>query len=138
MSLNLNEQEFKSKYGFAIQDLYYSCIDRFFDKSYWCYSIKELSYDIANKVYKELNSNNETDYILLYKITENTSFNIKIQTHNIAFPYEDFYFIFDIRWTGNSLSVTDWDLKTKDELENDKGYTDIEEIFIEEVEENEQ
>lgn len=137
MSLNLNEQEFKSKYGFAIQDLYYACIDRIFDKSYWCYSIKELGYDIANKIYKELNVDNENNYIL-YKVTEDTPFNIKIKTHNIAFPYKDFYFVFDIRWTGNSLSVTDWDLKTKDELENDKGYTDIEEIFTEEVEENEQ
>lgn len=135
MSLNLEEQEFIEKYGFAIHDLYYSCINDICRRSYWCCDVKELAYSIENKIYEELGE----DYIesdILYKLTENKSLNIKRYTHNVAIPYKDIYFTFEIGGVGNSLSVKNWDLKSKDEIENDKKYEDIEDVLTEDEEEN--
>ncbi len=135
MSLNLDEQEFIEKYGFALNDLYYACIYDICKKSYWCCNVKELAYQIENEIYKELSEDNIESNIL-YKLTENIPFNIKIYTHNIAIQYKDIYFTFEIKWTGNSLSVEDWDLKSKEEIENDKKYEDIEDVLTDDEEEN--
>lgn len=135
MNLNLDEQEFIEKYGFALNDLYYACIYDICKKSYWCCNVKELAYQIENEIYKELGEDNIESNVL-YKLTENTLFNIKIYTHNIAIPYKDIYFIFEIGGEGNSLSIKNWDLKPKEEIEKDKKYEDIEDELTEEEEEN--
>lgn len=135
MSLNLNEQEFIEKYGFDLNDLYYACIDDICRKSYWCCSVKEVAYSIENRIYQELKEENIESNIL-YKLTVDTPFNVKIYTHNIAFPYRDIYFTFEIGGIGNSLGIKDWDLKPKEEIENDKKYEEIEDVLLEEEEEN--
>lgn len=137
MSLNLEEREFIEKYGFSVHDLYYGCIEEILRKGYVIYSVKELAYDISNKIFLELNKD-ISDYIILYKLTNNTYWNTKIYTHNIAIKYEDFYFTFKIRWELSFLKVTDWDMKTQEEIENDKDYIDIEEALKEEEENYEQ
>lgn len=134
MSLNLEEREFIEKYGFSVHDLYYSCIHEILKKRYIAYSVKELSYDISNKISTELNENID-DYTILYKLTNNTYWNTEIYTHNIAIKYDDFYFTFKIRWTEGVLRVIDWDITRQEEIENDVDYTDIEEAIKEEEEE---
>ena len=134
MSLNLEEREFIDKYGFSVNDLYYSCIHEILKTGYVAYSVKELAYDISNKIFTELNKNID-DYTILYKLTNNTYWNMKIYTHNIAIKYEDFYFNFKMRWTEGSLKVIDWDITAQEEIENDIDYTDIEEAIKEEEEE---
>lgn len=134
MSLNLEEREFIKKYGFSVHDLYYSCIEDILRKRYITYSVKDLAYDISTKIFCELNED-ISDYVILYKLTNNIYWNTKIYTHNIAIKYEDFYFTFKLRWELSFLKVTDWDMKTQEEIENDNDYIDIEEAIKEEEEE---
>lgn len=134
MSLNLEEREFIEKYGFNVRDLYYSCIEDIFRKIYITYSVKDLAYDISTKIFCELNED-ISDYVILYKLTNNIYWNTQIYTHNIAIKYEDFYFTFKLRWELSFLKVTDWDMKTQEEIENDNDYIDIEEAIKEEEEE---
>lgn len=134
MSLNLEEREFIKKYGFSVRDLYYSCIEDILRKRYITYSVKDLAYDISTKIFCELNED-ISDYVILYKLTNNIYWNTKIYTHNIAIKYEDFYFTFKLRWELSFLKVTDWDMKTQEEIENDNDYIDIEEAIKEEEEE---
>ncbi len=136
MSLNLDEQEFINKYGFSLNDLYYSCIENICKVGYVSCSVKELAYQIKNEIYMELGENN-VDSNILYKQTKEKHFNIEIYIHNIAIPYKDIYFTFEIGWTNTSLAVMDWDLKSEEEINKDKKYNDIEEALIDE-EENEQ
>lgn len=135
MSLNLDEQEFIEKYGFSLNDLYYACIYDICRKPYWCCSVKEMAYSIENKIYQELRENNVESNIL-YKLTHDKFFSIQIYTHNIAIPYKDIYFTFEIGWVGNSLNVKDWDINPKEEIENDKKYENIEDVLAEEEEES--
>ena len=134
MSLSLEDRDFIDKYGFSVDDLYYSCIHEILKKGYVAYSVKELAYDISNKIFTELNKNID-DYTILYKLTNNTYWSMEIYTHNIAIKYEDFYFNFKMRWTEGSLKVVDWDITAQEEIENDIDYTDIEEAIKEEEEE---
>lgn len=134
MSLNLEEREFIDKYGFSVNDLYYSCIHEILKKGYVAYSVKELAYDISNKIFTELNED-INDYNILYKLTSDTYWNTEIHTHNVAIKYEDFYFTFKIRWTVSSVKVIDWDITAQEEIENDIDYIDIEEAIKEEEEE---
>ena len=134
MSLSLEDRDFIDKYGFSVNDLYYSCIHGILKIGYVAYSVKELAYDISNKIFTELNKNTD-DYTILYKLTNTTYCNTEIYTHNIAIKYEDFYFNFKMRWTEGSLKVIDWDITAQEEIENDIDYTDIEEAIKEEEEE---
>lgn len=128
MSLNIDDDEFIEKYGFSVHDFYYACIDEIMRKSHWCFSVKELAYDIADKVYKEIDKENIENDGILYKLTENEFWKAKIYTHNVAIPYKDIYFNFEIGWTGNCLSVKDWDIKPSEEILNNKDYIDIDEL----------
>lgn len=134
MSLNMDDREFINKYGFSVHDLYYSCIEEILKKGFVDYSVKELAYEISNKIFTELNAD-ISDYTVLYKLTEDTYWNSKFYAHNIAIKYEDLYFTFEMGWTATSLSVKDWDIKLQKEVENDKNYIDIEEAIKEEEEE---
>lgn len=135
MSLNMDENEFMNKYGFSIQDFYYICIDDILRKSYWCQSVSELAYDIASRIYNKIDDKETECNGIQYKLTEKYFWKSKIYTHNVAIPYKDVYFTFEIRWTGNCLSVCDWDIKPEKEINNDKNYNDIE-LLDEELEED--
>lgn len=132
MSLNLSENEFTEKYGFALHDFYYSCIDEIINTGYSCYSIPELAYDLASKIYKELNDEKNEASTILYKLTEDVIWGTKIYTHNIAIPYKDLYITFEIGWGIETLKIKDWDMIHKEEIEKDKQYEDID-CFEEEI-----
>ena len=125
MSLNLSENEFTDKYGFALHDFYYSCIDEIINTGYSCYSLSELAYDIAGKIYKEINDDKIEEGSILYKLTKDTIWGNKIYTHNIAIPYKDLYITFEIGWGIETLKIKDWDMIHKEEMEKDKQYEDI-------------
>jgi hypothetical protein len=128
MSLNIDEYEFIEKYGFSIHDFYYACIDNILRKSYWCCDVSELAYNIADKIHQEIDKNNVEYDGILYKLSEDIFFKTKVYTHNIAIPYKDIYFNFQINWTGNCLSVKDWDIKPQEEILKDEDYQDIGEL----------
>ena len=125
MSLNLSENKNKEKYGFALHDFYYSCIDEIVNTGYSCYTISELASDIAGKIYKEINEEKFEESSILYKLTEDTIWGTKIYTHNIAIPYKDLYITFEIGWGVETLKIKDWDMTYKEEIEKDKQYEDI-------------
>ena len=128
MSLNMNECEFRDKYAFSIHDFYYSCIDDILRKSYWCCSVSELAYDIAKKIHNEIDADKIEENEILYKLSEDIVWKNKIYTHNVAIHFKDIFFCFEIGWTGNCLSVKDWDIKSEEEILNDKEYTDIDKL----------
>lgn len=134
MSLHLCEKEFIEKYGFAINDLYYSCIYNILNTRYACYTVKDVAYDIAYKVYSELYTcNNEVE--LLYKLDDDPVIDSKKAIYNIAFKYKDFYFTFEIYRGSQLYKPMFWDLQPEDIIEKDESYVDIEEVIKEEEEE---
>lgn len=126
MSLNLSENEFTEKYGFALHDFYYICIDKIISSRYFCYSIRELAYDIADKIYQEIGSDEDKEFAIMYKQTESMLWGTKIYTHNIAISYEDIYITFKVGWDMGVLIIKAWDMVHKEEIEKDEQYEDIE------------
>lgn len=108
----------KEKYDFKLEDLE-TDIDEMMEKSYWCYSIKELAYTICGRIYEILN-NDSADYYIEYKFIK------KNGVHKISFGYKDLMFIFDIKWLGDSLSIVGWDLINIDDYEQQ--YQEFEDI----------
>lgn len=123
------ERAFISKYGFALQDLETS-MDNWIDDRFICYSVKELAYEICNRIYNEINKD-ETDYYIYYKLLKSNG----MYFHRIAFQYKDLYFMFDLCWRGSVLCIDEWDLITENDFEQLKGYEDIEWVLEDEEEE---
>lgn len=123
-----NSAMFCEKYGFRLEDLDIS-MKEWIGDSFWCYSVKELAYEICSRVYDILNYN--TDFYIEYHYFE------KKEIHKIAFGYEDLMFIFDLKWIGNGLSIVDWDLlNEKDYEEKYKELEDIEYVLNDDEEED--
>lgn len=135
MSLNMSEFEFIDKYGFSVHDLYYDCIDDIICKSYWCCTVSELAYNIAEKIHNEINIENSEDKGILYKIKEQEIWNMKILSYDIAIPYKDIFICFEIGWLGNSLSVKNWDIKPENKILENDNYANINELIYEEEKE---
>lgn len=122
-----NSYLFCGKYGFRLEDLETS-MQKWINDSFWCYSVKELAYEICSRVYDILDYN--ADFYIEYHYFEKQEF------HTISFGYEDLMFIFDLKWIGNSLSIVGWDLVTeKDYEEKYKKLEDIEYVLNDDEEE---
>ena len=124
------ERAFISKYGFSLQDLETS-INNWIDDNFICYSVKELAYEVCNRIYNEINKDEINDYYIFYKLIKSNG----VYFHKIAFQYEDLYFIFDLCWRGSALCVDEWDLISENDFEQLKGYEDIECVLEDEEEE---
>ena len=114
------DNEFEEKFGFSLIDLEEKMNDWLNDR-FICYSVKELAYEICDRIYKILNVEN-ADYSIAYKLKKSNS----MYYHRIAFQYKDLYFLFDLCWRGNALCIDDWDLISENDFEQLKGYEDIE------------
>lgn len=132
MSLAMDEQEFTTKYGFSLHDLYYSCVKDIERKTYWSCTISEVAFGIADKIYNELNEDNMNCEGILYKYNMHKYSNVIVHDYDVAIPYKDLYFKFTIGWVGNSISVKDWDIFVNNEIEKNEQYTDIYELVAEE------
>lgn len=131
------EEEFIVKYGFDLDDFGCKFENDIESKSYWCYSVKELAYDLGYKILNMIGaSDNEINSSLEgigYKLIETVILGKKNYIHRVAYYYKDLEFMVDIAWVGNSLSVIDWDLITEEEYEK-LGYDEIEWVLDDEEE----
>lgn len=123
------DRQLISKYGFSLNDfeiqLENSGVMR---DSYWCYSVKELAYTIADKFYNMIDENYNGDYFISCKKVG--------KKFRIAFWYKDLVFLVDYGWTGNCLGIFDWDLISEKEFESvEKEFEDIEVVFDNDEEE---
>lgn len=126
----MNEEEFKDKYGFSLDDLYYSCIDDILKKSYYLYSVKDIGYQIQDKIHEELGQEYLEPAILCKQIKDSN-------TYNIAIPYKDIYFTFKVTAESSfgNLNVESWSVENAETIEETGEYEDID--YIEDSSEEE-
>ena len=117
----MNERDFVKRYGFSLEDLEIACINEILSKGFVCYSVKELAYEIANRVWEELKATDEEMGCIDYKLVGDT--------HKVAIGYKDLVFIFDLEWTRTSLSVEDYVVVNESKYKTFKGYEDIEDAL---------
>ena len=122
------DNEFEEKFGFSLIDLEEKMTDWLNDR-FICYSVKELAYEICDRVYNILNVEN-ADYNIGYKLIK---FN-NMYYHRIAFYYKNLYFIFDLCWRSNALVIDKWFVVEDEDFEKLKGYEDIECVLEDEEE----
>lgn len=77
-------------------------IDELLDKSYICYSVKELGYKIA---YDMIGEDTEDAPYLAYKLVKES---ITVYIHKVAILIDNMYYIFNLMWTRNSLIIRDY------------------------------
>ena len=114
------DNEFEKRFGFSLIDLEEKMNDWLNDR-FICYSVKELAYEICDRVYDILGIEN-ADYNIAYKLKKSNN----MYYHRIAFYYNNLCFMFDLCWRGNALVIDEWWLIESEEFEKLKGYEDIE------------